>query len=68
MRFHAADGRVLQAWVGGGPDGALVAALHGCPDTRHVAMTGDAAARAAGVRPLVAHWPELLTTLRELAA
>ena len=57
MRFHAADGRVLQAWAGGDPDGELVAVLHGCPDTRHVAMTGDAAARAAGVRLLCVNRP-----------
>ncbi|KQV67891.1 hypothetical protein ASC64_11910 [Nocardioides sp. Root122] len=57
MRFHAADGRVLHAWLGGDPDGELVAVLHGCPDTRHVAMTGDAAARAAGVRLLCVNRP-----------
>ncbi|MDT0188285.1 alpha/beta hydrolase [Microbacterium sp. ARD31] len=57
MRFHAADGRVLQAWVGGDPDGCPVAVLHGCPDTRHVAMTGDAAARATGVRLVCVNRP-----------
>jgi pimeloyl-ACP methyl ester carboxylesterase len=57
MRFHAADGRVLQAWTGGDPDGELVAVLHGCPDTRHVAMTGDAAAREVGVRLLCVNRP-----------
>ena len=31
--------------------------LHGCPDTRHVAMTGDAAARAAGVRLMSVNRP-----------
>jgi pimeloyl-ACP methyl ester carboxylesterase len=54
---HAADGRVLECWVGGDPDGPLVAVLHGCPDTRHVAMTGDAAARAVGVRLLCVNRP-----------
>lgn len=57
MWFHAADGRVLQTWIGGDPDGELVAVLHGCPDTRHVAMTGDDAARAAGVRLLCVNRP-----------
>lgn len=57
MRFQAADGRVLHAWVGGAPDGVPVAVLHGCPDTRHVAMTGDAAAREAGVRLLCVSRP-----------
>jgi pimeloyl-ACP methyl ester carboxylesterase len=57
MRWSAADGRVLQGWLGGADDGPLVAVLHGCPDTRHVAMTGDAAARAAGVRLLCVNRP-----------
>ncbi|RYB92671.1 alpha/beta hydrolase [Nocardioides glacieisoli] len=57
MLRHATDGRVLECWVGGDPDGPLVAVLHGCPDTRHVAMTGDAAARAAGVRLLCVNRP-----------
>ncbi|MBL0749438.1 alpha/beta fold hydrolase [Nocardioides baculatus] len=57
MLWHAADGRVLEGWVGGDPDGPLVAVLHGCPDTRHVAMTGDAAARAVGVRLLGVNRP-----------
>ena len=57
MLWHAADGRVLEGWVGGDPDGPLVAVLHGCPDTRHLAMTGDAAARAVGVRLLCVNRP-----------
>jgi len=57
MRWRASDGRVLHGWVGGDPDGPLVAVLHGCPDTRHVAMTGDAAARAVGVRLLCVNRP-----------
>ena len=57
MLWEAADGRVLEGWVGGDPDGPLVALLHGCPDTRHVAMTGDAAAREVGVRLLCVNRP-----------
>jgi pimeloyl-ACP methyl ester carboxylesterase len=57
MRWRAADGRVLQGWVGGAPDGPPVAVLHGCPDTRHVAMGGDDAARAVGVRLLCVNRP-----------
>ncbi|MDR7252541.1 pimeloyl-ACP methyl ester carboxylesterase [Nocardioides sp. BE266] len=57
MRWRAADGRVLHGWLGGDPDGPLVAVLHGCPDTRHVAMTGDAAAREVGVRLLCVSRP-----------
>ncbi|WP_346385313.1 alpha/beta hydrolase [Nocardioides sp.] len=44
------DGRQLQAWTGGAPDGSPVVFFHGCPDTRHAAMSGDADARSAGVR------------------
>lgn len=57
MLWQAADGRTLEGWVGGDPDGPLVAVLHGCPDTRHVAMTGDAAAREVGVRLLCVNRP-----------
>ncbi|RYC09565.1 alpha/beta fold hydrolase [Nocardioides zhouii] len=57
MHWPSADGRVLQGWTGGDPDGPLVAVLHGCPDTRHVAMTGHDAARAAGVRLLCVNRP-----------
>ncbi|MBS2936804.1 alpha/beta hydrolase [Nocardioides sp. J2M5] len=57
MRWRAADGRVLQGWVGGADHGPLVAVLHGCPDTRHVAMTGDGAAREVGVRLLCVNRP-----------
>ena len=48
---------MLQSWLGGARDGPLVAVLHGCPDTRHVAMTGDAAAREVGVRLLCVNRP-----------
>lgn len=57
MRWRAADGRVLHGWLGGDPEGPLVAVLHGCPDTRHVAMTGDVAAREVGVRLLCVSRP-----------
>lgn len=57
MRWRASDGRVLHGWLGGDPDGPLVAVLHGCPDTRHVAMTGDRAARDVGVRLLCVSRP-----------
>jgi pimeloyl-ACP methyl ester carboxylesterase len=57
MRWRASDGRVLQGWLGGDPDGPLVAVMHGCPDTRHVAMGGEAAAREAGVRLLCVNRP-----------
>jgi pimeloyl-ACP methyl ester carboxylesterase len=57
VRWQSADGRVLQGWTGGDPDGPLVAVLHGCPDTRHVAMTGHDAARAVGVRLLCVNRP-----------
>jgi pimeloyl-ACP methyl ester carboxylesterase len=55
--WQASDGRTLEGWVGGDHDGSLVAVLHGCPDTRHVAMTGDAAAREVGVRLLCVNRP-----------
>lgn len=57
MHWRADDGRTLHGWLGGEPDGPLVAVLHGCPDTRHVAMTGDDAAREAGVRLLCVNRP-----------
>jgi pimeloyl-ACP methyl ester carboxylesterase len=57
VHWQSADGRVLEGWTGGEPDGPLVAVLHGCPDTRHVAMTGHEAARAVGVRLLCVNRP-----------
>ena len=48
---------MLHGWLGGAEDGPLVAVLHGTPDTRHVAMTGDAAARHVGVRLLCVNRP-----------
>ena len=51
------DGRRAQLWVGGKPEGMPVVFFHGCPDTRHAAMTGDAAARGAGVRLVAVNRP-----------
>lgn len=51
------DGRRAQVWLGGAPEGPLVLFLHGCPDTRHAAMTGHEAAVAAGVRLLCVDRP-----------
>ncbi|MEV5962754.1 alpha/beta hydrolase [Kribbella sp. NPDC051952] len=52
-----ADGHRLQWWDGGTPDGAAVLFLPGCPDTRHAAYAGDAAARHAGVRLIAVNRP-----------
>jgi pimeloyl-ACP methyl ester carboxylesterase len=57
MHWRAEDGRALHGWVGGDPTGPLVAVFHGCPDTRHVAMSGDVAAVAAGVRLVCVNRP-----------
>jgi pimeloyl-ACP methyl ester carboxylesterase len=43
------DGRRLQIWRGGVPGGPAVLFLPGCPDSRLVARSGEAAARRAGV-------------------
>ncbi len=51
------DGRRLQLWQGGAPSGPVVVFLHGCPDTRHVAMGGDGAARSVGVRLVALNRP-----------
>lgn len=51
------DGRTAQLWLGGAGQGPVVVFLHGCPDTRHAAMTGEAAARASGVRLLCVNRP-----------
>jgi pimeloyl-ACP methyl ester carboxylesterase len=55
--FELPDGRLAQYWLGGADSGPLVAFLHGCPDTRHAAMTGAEAARAIGVRLLAVNRP-----------
>lgn len=47
----------MQWWDGGAPDGAAVVFLHGCPDTRHAAYAGDAAARRTGVRLIAINRP-----------
>ena len=51
------DGRRAQWWLGGADAGPLVGFLHGCPDTRHAAMTGHDAAREVGVRLLAVNRP-----------
>lgn len=51
------DGRLAQLWIGGAESGPLVAFLHGCPDTRHAAMTGHQAAVEVGVRLLAVNRP-----------
>ncbi|MEI8407389.1 MULTISPECIES: alpha/beta fold hydrolase [unclassified Kribbella] len=51
------DGRRAQYWHGGATDGVPVFFLHGCPDTRHAAYAGDAAARRAGVRLVAVNRP-----------
>lgn len=50
------DGRVVQHWDNG-IDGPAVVFFHGCPDTRHAAMTGAAAAERLGVRLVAANRP-----------
>lgn len=52
-----ANGRGVQTWLGGSRSGPLVVFNHGCPDTRHAAMTGHAAAVAAGVRLMAVNRP-----------
>ena len=56
MKVSLADGRVLRYWSSA-TDGPVVLVFHGCPDTRRVAMTGDAAAREVGVRLLAFNRP-----------
>jgi pimeloyl-ACP methyl ester carboxylesterase len=51
------DGRQAQYWSGGDQDGPVVFFLHGCPDTRHAAYCGDAAARRTGVRLIAVNRP-----------
>ncbi|MEV8374008.1 alpha/beta hydrolase [Kribbella sp. NPDC056861] len=51
------DGRRAQYWSGGDPAGPVVFFLHGCPDTRHAAYCGDAAARRTGVRLIAVNRP-----------
>lgn len=55
--FTLPDGRRAQFWLGGAAHGPLVVVLHGCPDTRHVAMSGHEAAVDVGVRLLCVNRP-----------
>ena len=50
------DGRAAQYWDNG-VDGPAVVFFHGCPDTRHAAMTGAPAAAALGVRLVAVNRP-----------
>lgn len=50
------DGRAAQYWDSGGP-GPAVLFFHGCPDTRHAAMTGAEAAAHVGVRLVAVNRP-----------
>ena len=56
MKVFLADGRALRYWSSATP-GPIVLFFHGCPDTRRMAMTGDEAARGAGVRLLAFNRP-----------
>ena len=47
IEVSLADGRTAQVWLGGAAEGPLVLVMHGCPDTRHVAMTGQGASSSA---------------------
>ena len=51
------DGRQAQLDVLGADRGPGVVFFHGCPDTRHAARFGDAAARRAGVRLVAVNRP-----------
>ena len=52
-----AEGRVAQLWLGGADTGPVVLFFHGCPDTRWAAISGQEAAREAGVRLLCVNRP-----------
>ena len=56
MKVFLGDGRILRYWSSA-TDGLVVLVFHGCPDTRRVAMTGDAAAHEVGVRLLAFNRP-----------
>ena len=51
------DGRRVSVREGGDPAGRPVMFFHGCPDSRRATVSGDAAARSAGVRLLAASRP-----------
>ena len=44
------DGRRAHVWQGGAGVGPVVVLMHGCPDSRLAARSGDSAARRTGVR------------------
>ena len=56
-RVLLSDGRRAQLWTGGDPAGAPVLFFHGCPDTRHAAMTGHEAAVGTGTRLVAVNRP-----------
>jgi pimeloyl-ACP methyl ester carboxylesterase len=56
-RVALPDGRWAQFWSGGADTGPTVLVCHGTPDTRWVARTGEAAARATGLRLLCVNRP-----------
>ncbi len=51
------DGRRVQWWSGGATHGKPVVFFHGCPDTRHAAMPGAAAAARRGIRLIALNRP-----------
>ena len=51
------DGRQAQLWQGGAAAGATIFFMHGCPDCRLAARTGEAAARRTGVRLVAVNQP-----------
>jgi pimeloyl-ACP methyl ester carboxylesterase len=51
------DGRRAQLWQGGAQHGTSVFFFHGCPDTRHAAFSGDAAARRLCLRLVAVNRP-----------
>jgi pimeloyl-ACP methyl ester carboxylesterase len=51
------DGRALELWSGGDPDGFPVVFFPGCPDSRLIARTGAPAAKELGVRLIAVNRP-----------
>jgi pimeloyl-ACP methyl ester carboxylesterase len=56
VKVFLPDGRAVRYWSSA-TTGPIVLFFHGCPDTRRMAMTGDGAAREAGVRLLAFNRP-----------
>ena len=56
-RWVLPDGRTVHGWSGGDPAGRPVLLCHGTPDGRLVAVSGEGAARAAGVSLVAASRP-----------